>query len=92
MKPLPPARERELIRLADQLNALDLSALNPVQGMAKVMAVLFEHNPLMNWDDVEIVFALAHQRNPHSSFAASRKNMRGLKFKKFTMRDQPDGS
>ena len=49
-------------------------------------------NPLMNWDDVEIVFALAHKRNPHSSFAASRKNMRGLKFKKFTMRDQPDGS
>ena len=33
MKPLPPARERELIRLADQLNALDLSGLNPVQGM-----------------------------------------------------------
>ena len=60
--------------------------------MAKVMAVLFEHNPLMNWDDVEMVFALAHQRNPDSSFAASRKNMRGLKFKKFTMRDEPDGS
>ena len=53
MKPLPPARERELIRLADQLNALDLSGLNPVQGMVKVMGVLFEDNPLMNWDDVK---------------------------------------
>ncbi len=30
MKPLPPDRERELIRLADQVNALDLTGLNPI--------------------------------------------------------------
>jgi hypothetical protein len=35
MMPLPPNRERELIRLADALNGLDISGLNPIQGMVR---------------------------------------------------------
>ena len=55
------------------------------------MAALFNSNP-MNWHEVETVLALALKRDPRSSFAALRRNLQGVRFKKITMRDQPDGS
>ena len=91
MMPLPPNRERELIRLADAFNGLDFSGLNPIQGMVRRWLRCSKATP-MNWHDVETVLALALKRDPRSSFAASRRNLQGVRFKKITMRDQPDGS
>ena len=54
------------------------------------MATLFKNNRY-ELARCRTVFALARARST-LVFAASRQNMQGVKFKKFTMRDQPDGS